>query len=46
MHIFEIALGILIGIGLCAVIPRIPVGLYSAIKKRTYQIVDITTNEY
>ena len=42
MEILQFAIGIIVGMGICGAIPRIAVGIYSALKRRVYQIVDVT----
>ena len=45
MEVLQFAIGVIVGIGICGAIPRIAVGIYSAIKKKTYRIVD-ASDEY
>ena len=42
MNVLEFAVGVIVGLALSGSIPRIPVGIYSSLKKREYRIVDIT----
>jgi len=45
MQVIEFAIGVIIGIGICGAVPRIAVGIFSAIKKKKYQIVDVTDDD-
>jgi len=42
MELLQFVVGIIAGIALAGAIPRIPVGIYSSLKKREYRIIDIT----